>query len=81
MPKLKIDFNNILESNVGEHGIAQAEIEQYARLVPKVHEGVCAKRNMNAWRELPHNQEEIVAQILQTAEQIRKKFVLAGYAI
>ena len=40
MPKLKIDFNNILESNVGEHGIAQAEIEQYARLVPKVHEGV-----------------------------------------
>lgn len=74
MPKLKIDFNNILESNVGEHGIAQAEIEQYARLVPKVHEGVCAKRNMNAWRELPHNQQEIVAQILQTAEQIRKRF-------
>ncbi len=74
MPKLKIDFNNMLESGVGEHGISEAEIAQYARLVPKVHAGVCAKRSMNAWRELPHHQQEVVEDILETASAIRDRF-------
>ena len=29
---------------------------------------------MNAWRELPHNQGEIAADIEKTAAQIREKF-------
>lgn len=71
---MRIDFNNMLESVIGEHGISQEEIARYSGLIPKVHEGVCAKRRMNAWRELPHNQGEIAADIEKTAAQIREKF-------
>lgn len=74
MAKITIDFNHMLASGIGEHGICEEEIARYAGRIAKVHEGLCAKRQMNAWRELPHNQDEIVRDILQTAEKIREKF-------
>lgn len=74
MAKIKIDFNHMLTSGIGEHGICAEEIARYADRIAKVHEGLCAKRQMNAWRELPHNQDEIVQDILKTAEEIREKF-------
>ena len=74
MAKITIDFNHMLASSIGEHGICEEEIARCAGRVAKVHEGLCAKRKMNAWRELPHNQDEIVQDILKTAEGIREKF-------
>ena len=74
MPKLKIDFNNMLAASIGTHGITEAEIAQHAGLIAKVHAGLCAKRSINAWRDLPHNQGEIVEDILKTAAGIRENF-------
>lgn len=70
---IKFDFNNMLHANVAS-GITPEEIEQAKKMLPKVHEGVCAKRTMNTWRELPFNQDKIVEDIVALGKEINEKY-------
>ncbi len=71
---ITLDFNNMLEKNIGAHGITMEEICEAKKLIGKVHQGVCSKRPMNTWRDLPFNQEEIVQDIEKEAKRIRENF-------
>lgn len=40
---ITLDFNNMLEKNIGAHGITMEEISEAKKLIGKVHQGVCSK--------------------------------------
>lgn len=71
---MKIDFNNMLQRNIGEHGIADSDIQKFAAKIPEVHKNMCKKKASMAWRSLPYNQAEIVADIKKEAERINANF-------
>ena len=74
MSKLTIDVNNMLAGNIGEHGLTAAEIGAETAKLGGVIEALEQKRNSTAWRELPFNQADIVADLKATDEAIRKNF-------
>lgn len=81
--KLRLDVNNMMEQAVGAHGIKQSELDNAAGEAKAAFEKVALGRGkgMMGWTELPYNQSEVVADILQTAQQVRseyKYFVVLG---
>lgn len=79
MDKYKIifDYNNMMAENVGgKEGFTNDDIERYKPLAKKALADVQKERGtkMLGWTELPYNQTEIVADILKTANHIRKNF-------
>ncbi len=80
---LKFDFNNMMTDYIGEQGIKQEELDA---MKAKAADAV-AKFNANrgqgwlGWSELPYNQDEIVADILDYAKKMQSKieyFVVLG---
>ena len=71
---MKIDFNNMLQSSIGEHGISEQEIEGMAARVPQVHKNMCDKKDAMAWRNLPYNQSAVVEEINKEAKRINDHF-------
>ena len=80
---LKFDFNNMMADYIGEQGIKQEELDA---MKAKAADAV-AKFNANrgqgwlGWSELPYNQDEIVADILDYAKKMQSKieyFVVLG---
>ena len=77
--ELKLDYNNMMEHRLGSRGMTAAELG--AMPLQKAFASMTAKRPQMKWRELPHNQEEVVQQIEQTAAWIREEaeaFVVLG---
>ena len=77
--ELKLDYNNMMEHRLGSRGMTAAELE--AMPLQKAFAAMTAKRPQMKWRELPHNQEDVVQQIEQTAVWIREEaeaFVVLG---
>lgn len=77
--ELKLDYNNMMEHRLGSRGMTAAELE--AMPLQKAFASMTAKRPQMKWRELPHNQEDVVQQIEQTAAWIREEaeaFVVLG---
>ena len=77
--KLKIDYNNMMSSALLPKGFTEEELS--AVPLARAIEGVNNKRGAMQWRELPHNQAEIVKAILAEAERIRRDaeyFVVLG---
>ena len=72
--KMKIDFNNMLESSIGQYGMGLAEIEAEFSKIKDVHRAMCEKKSQMAWRNLHRNQGEIAADIVQTAKKINEGF-------
>ncbi|MEZ4357637.1 MAG: glucose-6-phosphate isomerase [Eubacteriales bacterium] len=72
--KITFDFNNVIAENIGEHGIKLNEIKENQELLQKTHSELCAERDDMAWRALPFNQGEVVADINKTAKMINEKF-------
>lgn len=74
---IRFDFNNMMTEYIGEEqGISFKEIE---KLKPKFEEAAQALEDMRAagelqWMELPYVQDDVVADILATAEKIKEKF-------
>ena len=73
MKGITIDFNNMLRSAVSG-GLTEAEITEQREKLPAVHAGVCAKRKMNTWRELPFNQGGIIKDIVEAGKRINESF-------
>ncbi len=71
---MKIDFNNMLAKNIGEHGITELEISTISERIAQVHKNMTAKKEAMAWRSLPYNQSEIIAELQAEAARINAQF-------
>ena len=71
---MKIDFNNMLEKNVGKHGLTEEQINKMSEKIPMVHRIMNEKKASMAWRSLPYNQKEIVADMKAQAQRINADF-------
>ena len=81
--RLRLDVNNMMAEFTGKHGITEEDLEQAAPAARQAYKYFAQNRGtgMMGWSELPYNQNEIVDDILQTAQEIRKKykaFVILG---
>ena len=73
--KIRVDFNNMMSDFIGEKdGIQTSQIDALQDRLKKAAQNMVDKRGQMKWRELPHNQTEIVADILKTAKQIQGKY-------
>ena len=81
--RVKLDYNNMMDTFVGDEGFNEKDFENSKALCNHAYEVVKANRGkgMMGWTELPYNQGEVVEDILQTAKEIRKNcenFVVLG---
>ena len=82
--RLRFDFNNMMSEYVGkEQGITKAQLKANSELCKMAFETVQENRGkgMMGWSELPYNQDQVVADILETAKAVRKSckyFVVLG---
>ena len=72
--RLRVDYNNMMKPFVGEHGLDEDDFKAYAQRFTAAAENMVTKRDQMKWRELPHNQNEIVEQLLETAGYVRSNF-------
>jgi len=72
--RIRVDFNNMMQEYVGEKGINEASLQERSELYANAAEAMLTKRDKMKWRELPHNQGEIVKEILAVAEDVRANF-------
>ncbi len=81
--RVKLDYNNMMDTFVGDEGFTEKDFENSKALCNHAYEVVKANRGkgMMGWTELPYNQNEVVEDILQTAKEVRKNcenFVVLG---
>ncbi len=75
--QIKLDYNNVMAEFVGEkEGFTSADFSKCKQLAASALSYVHQNRGtgMMGWTELPYNQKEIVADIIATAKDIKKKF-------
>ena len=76
--RVTVDFNYMMEKSLGDKGIKDSELKAMSEKAAAAYEYVKSNRGRDdlfmGWTELPYNQDEIVADILDTAAKIRKKF-------
>ena len=76
--RVTVDYTNMTDKYLGEKGYSQKTLEAHKALARKAHAYVAENRGKDelfmGWTELPYNQDEIVADILATAKEVRKKF-------
>ncbi len=76
--RVTVDYNNMTEKFLGEKGFSDKKLASYASRANAAYRYVKENRGKDelfmGWTELPYNQKEIVADILQTAKDVRKKF-------
>jgi glucose-6-phosphate isomerase len=75
--RLRLDFNNMMSDMLGEEqGISKKSIDAMAGKLIEAAKAMETKRaeGRMQWRDLPYNQKETVADILETAAKIKDKF-------
>ncbi len=79
--RITVDYTNMTDkylADVGDKGISQHKLDAHKKLAKDAHAYVAQNRGKDelfmGWTELPYNQNEIVADIIATAKNIRKKF-------
>ncbi len=75
--RVTVDYNNMTDEYIsGGEGISMKEISAVSNVINDAYEKVQANRGtgMMGWTELPYNQQEIVADIIETAKSIKKNF-------
>ncbi|NLD34551.1 MAG: glucose-6-phosphate isomerase [Clostridiales bacterium] len=76
-PLIRLDVNHLMSDVVGErYGISANELDAAQQAATAAFEAVKRNRGQGwlGWTELPYNQDDIVADIEQTATSIRKRF-------
>ncbi len=79
--RIRVDFNNMMEEMLGEKGISSSEIDALSETLKQAAQAMEQNRGSMKWRELPYNQDEIVADILDTAAELNtwcEDFVVLG---
>ncbi|MBR7185952.1 MAG: glucose-6-phosphate isomerase [Clostridia bacterium] len=76
--RISVDYTNMTDKYLGDKGISQKTLDSHKKIAKAAHAYVAENRGKDelfmGWTELPYNQDEIVADILETAKNIRKKF-------
>ena len=76
--RVTVDYNYMMAKSLGDRGVTDSEIKGMKDKAEHAFDYVMSNRGKDelfmGWTELPYNQDEIVADILATAKQIRKKF-------
>ncbi len=76
--KISIDYNNMMDKFLGDKGFTDEKLDSYRAKADAAYDYVAENRGRDdlfmGWTELPYNQDEIVADILETAASIRKNF-------
>ena len=80
---LKMDYNNMMTEFVGDKGISPAEIEAMQPRIAAAVKAMTVKRQDGKmdWRDLPHNQAQIVQDIIayvNTVKDTTDAFVVLG---
>lgn len=76
--RLRVDYTNATDKYLGKKGYSAKQLDKLRPLSEKAHAYVADNRGKDelfmGWTELPYNQDEIVADILETANKVREKF-------
>ncbi|MDE5548164.1 MAG: glucose-6-phosphate isomerase, partial [Clostridia bacterium] len=76
--RVTVDYTNMTDRYLGKKGISAKTLAKHKAIAEKAHAYVANNRGKDelfmGWTELPYNQDEIVADILKTAEDIRARF-------
>ncbi len=76
--RVTVDYNYMMSAFLGKKGITDAELRSLKGRAEQAFEYVASNRGKDelfmGWTELPYNQDEIVADIIATAKNVRKKF-------
>lgn len=76
--RVTVDYNYMMSKSLGDKGITDSELRAVKDKAAEAFEYVESNRGKDelfmGWTELPYNQDAIVADILATAKDIRKKF-------
>ena len=76
--RITLDYNNMMDTFLGKQGFTAKELSAYSSKAAAAFRYVKENRGKDelymGWTELPYNQNEIVADILATAKQVRKNF-------
>lgn len=76
--RVTVDYNYMMSKSLGERGLKDTQIKEMKPLAEAAFNYVAENRGKDelymGWTELPYNQDEIVADIIATAKEIRKKF-------
>ena len=76
--RVRVDYTNMTDKYLGERGISEKTLDAHKKLARAAHAYVAENRGKDelfmGWTELPYNQDAIVADILETAKLVRKKF-------
>ncbi len=81
--KIRMDINNMFTEFVGSEGISLSDIEKISEKIDSAKKGMIEKRQNGKmdWRDLPHNQDDVVADILAYVESVKSEmdaFVVLG---
>lgn len=79
--RVRVDYNNMLSTAVGEHGIAPDELEAMKPRLSAAFGSANAKRDMMRWRDLYKTMQPVLPAILEAADFVRKtadNFVVLG---
>ena len=76
VPQITVNVNHMMADIVGEKGITRAQVDAMKDAAREAQRAVEKNRGTGwlGWTELPYNQDEIVADIENTAKEIRKNF-------
>ena len=76
--RVRVDYTNMTDKYLGDKGFSEKELESYKKLAKAAHAYVSENRGRDelfmGWTELPYNQDKIVADVIETAKLVRKKF-------
>ena len=75
--KLRFDYNNMMKTFVGDkEGFSEEEIKNNQEFAKTAYDRFNAIRGtgMTGWADLPYNQSDIIKDVIETANEIRKNF-------
>lgn len=76
--RVTVDYNYMMAKSLGDKGVTDSDLKGIKDKAEKAFDYVMTNRGKDelfmGWTELPYNQDEIVADILATAKQVRKKY-------
>ena len=74
--RVRFDYNNMMSEFLGEEGFTADQLKAEEKTIKYAFDTVQKNRgqNMMGWSELPYNQTEIVKDIVETAEKVRKNY-------
>jgi len=79
--QLLMDYNNMLQHMLGPEGYAESDFAALDSAVKKAAQAMRDNRAQMAWRDLPYNQEAVVADILAYTTEMKDEidaFVVLG---